>query len=153
MREIPLTRGLVALVDDEDAEWLGQWKWHAGSPTDGACYAKRRCPLLKQPIFMHRVIMAPPPGMLIDHIDGDGLNNQRANLRLATSGENARNQRRRKPNVAGYKGVYAHGRGYRATIRVDGKVHRLGVYISAESAYVAYCAAARRLHGEFASFE
>ncbi len=95
MKEIILTQGQVALVDDEDFEYLNQWKWHAQRITssDHLWYAKTvmdGCP-----VMMHRVLLLPSHGWSVDHIDGDGLNNRRANLRLATHQQNMMNSRRR----------------------------------------------------------
>lgn len=150
--EILLTRGLVTLVDDEDAEWLGQWKWHASSRVDGRAYAVRQLSP-KRGLLMHRAIMRPDAGIFIDHIDGNGLNNQRANLRYATNTENLRNRRMAKSNKCGYKGVSLHGNRFRAQISADGRWFFIGSFKTPEEAHAAYCGAARRLHGEFARFE
>lgn len=149
--EIPLTRGLVALVDDEDAEWLRQWRWCALSTRRSSFYACRRqgaCAIL-----MHRELLQPPLGYHCDHIDGNGLDNRRANLRLATPSQNAQNSRAKKKNSTGFRGVYREGERFVAQIRANRVTVRLGRFKTAESAHAAYCEAARRLHGEFARFE
>src|ERR1043165_2122866 len=90
-REIPLTQGYVALVDDCDYEWLSQWKWCAHVAKGGrTAYAFRA-----KGIAMHRVIMNAPEGMDVDHRDHNGLNNTRANLRICTHAENQRNMNHR----------------------------------------------------------
>lgn len=90
MREIPLTQGKVALVDDEDYERLTRHKWYAVRAPH-TFYACRNLPSpQKGPVGMHRAVLGLPPrvgpdGILADHWDGDGLNNQRSNLRQATT--------------------------------------------------------------------
>lgn len=91
MREIPLLPNLTALVDDEDYEWLTQWPWHVGH---NYALRGRRNPEPRKPyiISMQRHIMQPPPGYVVDHLNGDSLDNRRANLRVCTQRENCLNQ-------------------------------------------------------------
>ena len=107
MKTIPLTQGKVALVDDCDYEKLSQHKWHARKDLN-TYYAQRR--ICKDGkwilIHMHREIIGTPDGMKTDHIDRDGLNNQRANLRVCTHQENMMNMRKRKDNTSGDRNVY-----------------------------------------------
>ena len=86
MREIQLTRGLVALVDDDDHEWLSQWKWYALEGNNGRFYAGRgiRIDGRRTHLSMQSALMQPGPGCEVDHEDGNGLNIQRSNLRSAT---------------------------------------------------------------------
>jgi hypothetical protein len=101
---------------------------------------------------MHREIFGACDGQLVDHVDGDGLNNRRSNLRIATRAENNRNAAVRKDNTSGFKGVHWHkgdGR-WQAQIRVAGKRIRLGAFDTPEAAHAAYCEAAARYHGAFA---
>lgn len=153
--QIQLTRGLVALVDDEDAEWLSARKWCASPDarntiTYAATSVKRdgRWTSVK----MHRLIMEPSPGFLVDHRDGDGLNNQRSNLRICTHVENLRNSRRLIKSGTGFKGVYRtpNGKRFTASLRFNGEYRYLGSFDTAEQAHAAYCEAASRLFGEFA---
>lgn len=110
---------------------------------------------------LHRVILGrmlgrePLKDEFCDHIDGDGLNNRRSNLRIATNGENQRNRRVNENNTSGYKGATFHKRDnkWRARIEVDGKQIHLGLFATREEAYAVYCEAATRLYGEFARFE
>lgn len=88
--------------------------------------------------------------MHVDHINGDGLDNTRNNLRAVTPAENLRNQRLRKDNTSGFKGVSRHEGRWRARVRVDGKYTHVGLFDSAEDAARAYDEAARNMHGIFA---
>jgi hypothetical protein len=105
MREIALTQGKVALVDDEDFELVSQWKWCVlrGKYT---WYAVRGCADGKS-VLLHREILGLSAGMgdYVDHKDGDGLNNQRSNLRIATQSQNNANARNRLNVSSPYKGV------------------------------------------------
>jgi len=94
MKTIPLTQGKVALVDDEDYEELMKHKWYASHEGNG-WYAKRKGPRhggRQTMIYMHRALMAGDSPLEVDHINGDGLDNRRANLRLVTKSGNARNR-------------------------------------------------------------
>jgi hypothetical protein len=145
---ISLTQGYVTLVDDDDYIWLSQWRWHYG---DG--YARRNewRGGKSHTIRMHRLIHQTPAGMDTDHIDGDGLNNQRSNLRTATSTENMRNRRMRKDNTSGFRGVTWSKREKKwvAQIRLDGKRIHLGYYNTPEEAAEVYIRKAIELFGEF----
>jgi len=145
MCEIPLTQGKVALVDDEDYAYLSQFKWQTRKAKNG-WYARRwtSAKLGKRCIVgMHTEVMRCAPSTLVDHEDGDGLNNQRANLRFATTAQNALNQPAR--SRSGYKGVrWAQDTGkWRAVIS-------LGSFATPEEAARVYDAAALIHHGEFA---
>jgi len=95
------------------------------------------------------------PREQVDHINGDGLDNRRCNLRLATPSQNARNRKLRADSTTGYKGVYQEKKRlkWRATIRVNGKRRTLGRFNAPEDAYRAYCQAATEAFGEYARFE
>lgn len=149
MKTIPLSQGKFTLVDDEDFDWLNQWKWTC---IDG--YA-RRYPTVsgrRVSVCMHRLILSAPEGFEVDHIDGDGLNNQRSNLRICKHAQNCRNQKRCRDSRTGLKGVDFHRRlrKYRARITHDYKVMHLGFFDTAEQACAAYNKAALQIHGEFA---
>jgi len=152
-REIPLSQGLVALVDDEDYERVvAAGKWSAAVRGNTA-YARRnvRHPDGRQStVFLHAFLTGYA---VTDHIDGDGLNNTRANLREATNAENSRNARLSRSNSSGFKGVAWHKRAqkWQAKIRVDRRWLWLGQYTTREAAAAAYDDAARELHGEFAA--
>ncbi|HNS19618.1 MAG TPA: HNH endonuclease [Sedimentisphaerales bacterium] len=99
VRLIPLTEGLYAYVDATDYEWLNRWNWHV---TSGGYPA--RSGRGKQ-IFMHREIMQPPEGMVVDHADGNKANNCRFNLRVCTRKENQGNLRKQRGACSQFKGV------------------------------------------------
>lgn len=150
-REIHLTQGMVAIVDLVDYESLIQFKWRATiskRPRVGTVwYATRH--LGRTSISMHRQILTPPPGMLVDHRDGDGLNCRRSNLRLATHRQNMQNRRHyifTDGKRSAYKGLFVNGSGWAA--RLGGKY--LGTFRTETDAALAYDRAARRMCGEFA---
>ena len=159
MKTIPLTQGLVAVVDDEDYERLSVYRWHAtrnskslkwyaarNAPTSGGRYGGK--------IRMHREILNAPDGLDVDHKDGDGLNNQRSNLRLATNTQNQQNRSRNlRKSATPYKGVSykPHGmKRYTARIYHNRKEITVGLFLTAEEAARAYDAKATELFGEFA---
>ena len=160
MRQIPLTRGKVALVDNCDYEWLMQWKWYAhrqARPKTGdVWYARRNGPReagKKRPgIFMHREIAAKIGLRCVDHHDSDGLNNQRFNLRPASDAQNTRNMRKKSGCTSQFKGVSwnAARSAWEADIRVDDGNRYLGLFIDELDAARAYDAAAIANFGEFA---
>ena len=154
MREIPLTRGLVALVDDEDAEWLGQWRWTV-LIQPGKKYVWRyfRQNERRVAVRMHRLILSPPAGMLVDHRNGNGLDNRRSNLRIATFSQNNQNMRMQSDNATGFKGISRRPSGkFRARIAFEGKQIFLGNFPTPEEAHAVYREAAREYFGEFARF-
>jgi hypothetical protein len=154
MKEILLTQGKVTLVDDWNFDWLNQWNWFTQTTASGP-YAARNLPRVagKQTrIYMHREIIAAPTGMLVDHRDGYGLNNQEFNIRAASDTENCRNRCISSRNTSGFKGVSWHARTKKwvASIRVLGELQYLGLFSCREKAALAYDAAARKYFGEFA---
>jgi hypothetical protein len=153
-KEIPLTQGQVAIVDDCDYEYLSQFKWFAHR-NKFTWYAQRnssRANGRQTVIHMHRVILDAPPDLKVDHKDADGLNNIRTNLRLATYSQNNQNKRVSLSNTSGYKGVSWRKKTEKwvAQINSDGRRLHLGYFESAEEAAAKYDAVARELYGEFA---
>lgn len=151
--EVPLSRGLVAIVDAEDAQRVLAYRWFA-QPNYRNVYAIRgirRADGARTTQTLHKFLTG---FAITDHINGDGLDNRRANLREATAGNNSRNRRRPTTNTSGFKGVHWNkGAGkWRAAIGLEtGKRQFLGYYLTAEEAACAYDAAAREQHGEFAA--
>lgn len=141
MKEITATNGCKIQVDDADYMWLAQWKWSAGK----SCYTKCATRTTDK-ILMHRLIMDTPADLVVDHIDGNGLNNQRHNLRNCTQSQNKANSKSRFGN----KGVYAVSNIYTSKIMKDGKSIYLGCFKTEEEATFAYNKAAVELFGEFA---
>jgi hypothetical protein len=152
--EIPLTRGLVTIVDQDVAESLVGRKWYA-SLQDGHPYAKQSFKIsgVTSTRFLHRVIVNAPRGMQVDHINRNTLDNRRENLRICTKREQAFNKRKRCDGLgSSFKGVYKARKSDRwtARIRFDGKAQWLGTYDTEIEAAAAYNVAAKSFHGEFA---
>jgi len=150
MREIKLTKGMFALVDDEDYEYLNQFTWHT-EKTKHSIYARGW--VNSSMTSMHRLIMnINERHTLVDHIDGYGLNNQRNNLRVATYSQNMANRKIIKPHSSAFLGVHwvEACKKWRAAIKKDGKQIPLGFFVNEKDAAKAYNEAAIKYHKEFA---
>jgi len=152
MKEIPLTQGRVALVDDEDYSWLQKWPWiYVYCPSSRTGYAVRHEGL--RTICMHRQILGARPGQDVDHVNAAGTDNQRANIRLCTRAQNNANQRhQRRATSSRYKGVYwdrARGK-WHAQLKTGGVRYALGRFGDEREAARAYNAFALKTWGEFA---
>lgn len=150
MKEIPLTQGQFAIVDDDDFDWLSQWKWCALKRKSGDFYAVRRKPYGGL-LYMHKVILNITTGDT-DHINLNKLDNRRSNLRPATRSQNMRNLNKIKRNgtsTSQYKGVYWRRNRWEVSIRLPKRTY-LGSFDSEIDAAHAYDAAARDCFGEFA---
>lgn len=149
-REIPLSQGRVAIVDDDDFERVSQHKWTV-MKTKRRFYAFRQIWARHKNELMHRFILLAPAGVQVDHINGDGLDNRRSNLRLCSNAENSRNQLKRRGTSSQYKGVYWNKsrRTWTAQIKVNYQVHYLGCFAIEKEAHDAYCAASAKYHGDF----
>ncbi|UCC96328.1 MAG: HNH endonuclease [Phycisphaerales bacterium] len=157
-RRIPLSRGKHALVDLDDYERLSRYKWHTVGDR-GTFYAARntgqRRGLKRVVVKMHREVLKVPAGMFVDHINHNGLDNRKANLRPATQAQNARNRRKvQRGNVHSiYKGLTWYRREERWAVRVmvNRKSKFIGYFDNELNAARAYDQAARKYHGQFAS--
>lgn len=155
MKQILLTQGENAIVDDGDYESLCCYKWRV-RPGRYCLYAMRDTPRIggrKNTVSMHREIMGLERGdlKLIDHIDGDGLNNQRFNLRVCNNSQNLQSQAKRRGGSQ-YKGVSWTQREqkWRSAIKVNGRRLHLGYFDNESKAAMAYDRAAKEHFGEFA---
>lgn len=144
--------GMFALIDEQDAELVSGFTWHPFKGKGGTFYAKARdtrSPNPRARVYMHQLILGTNPGELGDHIDGDGLNNTRSNLRIVTPTQNAHNIHRYPRNTSGYIGVSRWPRGlWQAGLKVNGKRQQLGIFETALEAALAYDAAVRHFRGE-----
>lgn len=151
MIEILLTQGQVALIDNCDYELVSGYRWcaHRGCLTFYAITNILLTDGKRASLLMHRLILSAPPHLETDHIDHDGLNNQRINLRLCTCSQNHMNGRARRGRSSPFKGVRLFGRKWLAEIGHGGKSTCLGLHNTPEEAALAYDAKARELFGEF----
>lgn len=150
-QELSLTRGLIAQVDAADYERVAAVPWVAKpnlSKTGEQCgwYAYRT--VARRTVYLHRYITQAPQHLVVDHINGDGLDNRRCNLRLCTIGQN--NAARRTAGASGLRGVEKVGTRWRAYIGHNRRNLHLGSFASSEAAARAYDAAALEAYGEFA---
>lgn len=143
MKEIPLTRGLMTLVDDEDYEPLNQRKWCAWWSKGSQSYYAEGF-IDGKVVLMHQHLMRELPGKVVDHVDHDGLNNQRYNLRKCSNSQNTANSRLNVTNKSGYKGVTwdKYKQKWVSQIMVNYKHIHLGRFEKIEDAATAYDKAA-----------
>ena len=157
--ESPKHERYVVQLDEEDWEKLSQHKWHA-DPRNNTVYAKRNLPRIKgakrrSPVSMHNELMGPiPEGHVVDHRNGNGLDNRKENLRVVTRSQNMMNRGKTRQNSTGYKGVYKTGDSkrnpYSAKIQKDNEVYCLGHYKTAEEAAAVRKKKEEELFREFA---
>lgn len=156
MKEILLTQNKVTLVDDEDYELLNLYKWYARKSNKSIYAARGQWDGKRQHIiFIHRIIMNLDLGNIlhVDHIDGNGLNNQRNNLRIANKQQNSMNQRPQKGKTSKYKGVRWNkiNKNWNSQIVINDKAFYLGCFENEIDAAKAYDKKAKELFGEFAN--
>jgi len=152
MKQIPLSQGKFALVDDEDYERVNQYKWCINS-NGYAVTSYRDSNGKRKAMKMHRFILNLNKGdSLVDHRDTIRINNQKYNLRVASFVENLRNQKINKNNKSGFKGVRLHKPSslYIAQIGINGKQKHIGYFKCPVEAAKAYNEAAIKYFGEFA---
>lgn len=137
-----------ALIDDEDFEKVNKYRWHLGyceyASTSASVGEKQTTSQ------MHRLIMGAIKGQMIDHKDGNKLNNQKSNLRYCTGSENQANRTSQKNNTSGFTGVFKSGKRWIAQIGIKNRQRYLGIFTDKESAAKAYNQAAKKNYGEFA---
>lgn len=152
MKQILLTQGKCAIIDDDDFELVNQYKWcYLGH---GGGYAVRRSEISKKPILLHRFILRllPKDGIVVDHINGDPLDNRKCNLRVCNKSQNAANSKVPNNSSSGYKGVhwFKRDKNWQSQIKYHQKRYHLGYFDSPEDAARAYDKAALQFFGEFA---
>ena len=165
MKLIKLTKGQFAKVDDEDFEFLSKHKWCADfAPRRNIYYAltwiKRPNSIKTTTLRMHRMIMNPPKGMVVDHINGDTLDNRKSNLRICTVQQNVFNSKIQKRNKTGMKGVRfveREGRKPKYIAYITNSKRKpiqkyIGFFDTFEEAKNAYLAEAKKVHGEFGKY-
>lgn len=155
MKEIQLTRGMIAKVSDEWYEYLSQFKWYPLiDDSTGNYYAARntkRSDGKNTTIRMHREIMKTPTNLRCDHINHDTLDNRVENLRNVTNSQSAMNRRKHKGNKSGYKGVSRHYGKWVAFVDKDRRHVYQESFNTPLEAALAYDREAKKYHGEFAS--
>mgnify|MGYP002412235372 FL=1 len=150
---LSLTKGDAAYVDAADLPLVAGFNWHIFSKknTSYAMVALRATDGSWRKLLLHRLLMVPEAGLVVDHIDGNGLDNRRSNLRTCSNAENSRNRRKAKGGTSSsFKGVARFRNGWQAQIIVDGKNLYLGRYQDEHEAALAYDAAAVEHFGEYA---
>lgn len=151
-KQISLTKGYKAIVDDDDYECASNFKWYAHSCSSNVIVAARRESVRngRKLILLHRFIMNAPDSFQVDHINHQPLDCRKNNLRLATPAQNSYNKRLSRRSKTGYKGVFFTKGGYTVSIRFKGKQSYIGRFASAIKAAKAYDEAAELLFGDFA---
>lgn len=146
-KQIKLTQNQYAIVDDEDYEYLNQWKWYAEWNQRGHVYYAVRTSKNKR-IYMHRMLMNTPKGAQTDHINNNSLDNRKSNLRICSHRQNQQNLKRQTSSK--YPGVtwVKREQKWQAQIQINGYRKNLGTFNNEKSAAKAYEKAVRELCGE-----
>lgn len=144
MIEITLTKGKVALIDDEDLEIISFTKWKFDRYARANVWNKELKKYEQK--SMHRVVMHAPKGFDVDHINGDKLDNRKINLRICTRSENLHNFTKKARTPTGLRGAYKcpNSKRWFSAISIKGKVHRLGRFNTPEEAHSAYISAHKK---------
>lgn len=149
---VELNTGKEVMIDAADAHLVKGYNWteHKKSRVS---YALRNGKIDGEwrTVLMHRAIANPPFGFVVDHINGDGLDNRRSNLRIATPSQNRVNAPRQSNNTSGYKGVSWNpvAKKWTASIGFERRNKNLGYFDTPEQAYAVYCEASAKIHGAF----
>lgn len=159
MRKIPLNQGKFALIDDEDFERVNQYKWHlfkCGTGLKEYVATNKYVNGIRKVIKLHRFILRAKKKQIMDHINGNGLDNRKANLRFCTQQQNAYNRKLNKNNTSGYKGISFKKdirlkyKQWIAYINVEKKRKYLGYFRTKEEAMKVRIEAEKQYYGEFA---
>ena len=153
MKNIQLSQNKLAIVDDEDYDYLNQFTWYAVKYK--YTYYSVKCNYkYKKNDYMHRIIMNCPDGKFIDHINHNGIDNRKENLRICTEKENQGNRKLNKNNTSGFRGVFKDkcSNKWRARIRLGKNIRKhLGYFTNINDAKKAYDKAAKKHFGKFYS--
>ena len=154
-KQIPLTQGKFAIVDDADYDFLMQWKWHYRKDgTIGGHAARKDHKNKPMTVYMHNQLIKCKDGFLPDHKDGNGLNNQRHNLRSVTHSQNSCNKKKRRQKTSSqYKGVHLCKRTLRWLTRIKIKSKQIsgGSHVREVDAAIAYNELSKKYHGQYGS--
>lgn len=154
-KNIVLSAGYVAVIDDADYERVSQFKWSAAKrKTNTYAYRQVGPKKKRESVYLHRFILEAAPDACVDHRNGNGLDNRRENLRLATHSQNQHNRGKHPKNRSGFKGVtwnIALGK-WHSQIKINSSNFHLGYFTDIVEAAEAYKRAAEKLHGEFAKY-
>ena len=151
LRSVKMFYKVIIDRDDYKAVRAKDYKMYIRRNKKGRCYVYLADSKGKSMGGLHIFLMKPPKGLIVDHKNGDGLDNSRSNLRIATKAQNGQNKTKRKGTSSQYKGVCLHKSGkWVAAIVVNGKRVHLGCYAAEQEAARAYDAAATTHFGEFA---
>ena len=140
MAKIKLKDSVFAIVDDEDFDFLNQWKWHLLGKKSRYAFRNVVIDGKRKKILMHRFVNKTPEGFETDHINHNSLDNRKSNLRTVTKSQNQQSRRRNKKGSSKYKGVYWHKQHKKwcASIQVNKSRKHLGLFSSQEDAALAY---------------
>lgn len=156
MKVIKITQGCRAFIDDEDFEKVSRYRWYLVRPLKSKTLKYAACKKYpdgeKKTLLMHRLILNAPKGRPVDHIDRNGLNNQKSNLRICSIRENNLNCKIHKTNKSGYRGVCWHEQNscYRAYFSLHNKTYHIGLFQTAKEAAIARNEKMKQLGCKFA---
>ncbi len=153
-KEIKTSNGYIITVDDEDFSTSNSFRWIGKvDRKSGAVYASRTVRISAgrktTSAYLHRVLMSANRGEIVDHRNGNTLDNRRKNLRICTNSQNLMNRGKQKNNTTGFKGVSKVPYGFRATLKIGGKQVWSKNFKTAQDASNAYLAKAAEIHGGF----